>query len=96
MKDKLLLRTGIRWRVLVNTNNIASVEKIKESYQVDKDCFNGGILKSSVNILFTFKHPVSIERIYRNPIKFNKIIMSIDQANDFLADFRTQLSKDSE
>lgn len=96
MKDKLLLRTGIRWRVLVNTNNIASVEKIKESYQVDKDCFNGGILKSSVNILFTFKHPVSIGRIYRNPIKFNKIIMSIDQANGFLADFRTQLSKDSE
>ncbi len=40
MKDKLLLRTGIRWRVLVNTNNIASIEKIKESYQVDKDCFN--------------------------------------------------------
>jgi len=40
MKDKLSLRTGIRWRVLVNTNNIASIEKIKESYQVDKDCFN--------------------------------------------------------
>jgi len=86
LKDQLLLRTGLRWRVMLNTTNIASIEKIKDTYQGDKDCFRGGILKSSVNILFTLKHPVSIERIYRKPVIVNKILMSIDNVDEFLAE----------
>ncbi|RYX84648.1 hypothetical protein EON73_03175 [bacterium] len=85
LKDQLLLRTGLRWRVLVSISNIASIEKIKDSHEPDKECFKGGILKSSVNVLITFKHPVSIERIYRSPVTASKIIMSIDRADEFIA-----------
>lgn len=84
LKEQLLLRTGLRWRVLVNTCNIKSVEKIKDTYEPDKDCYKGGVTKSSVNILVTFKHPVCIDRIYRSPIKVNKITMSMDQADNFI------------
>lgn len=86
MDDKLLLRTGLRWRTIIVKNNIASLEKIKDSYQPDSDCFKGGVLKSGVNILFTFKHPVNIERLYRKPVSVYKLIMNIDRAEDFIAE----------
>ncbi|WP_299285316.1 hypothetical protein [uncultured Mucilaginibacter sp.] len=86
MKDKLLLRVGYRWRTIVNTNNIASAEKINDNYQPDKNCFKGGITKNSVNVLLTFKHPVSVERSYRKPVTADKIIMSIDNVDDFIKD----------
>jgi hypothetical protein len=86
MEDKLLLRTGLRWRSIVNKNNIASIVKIKESFQPDTDCFKGSIMKNGANLLLTFKHPVSIERLYRKPILADKIIMTIDQADDFIAE----------
>jgi hypothetical protein len=86
MSDNVLLRTGLRWRVIVNRNNITSVEKINDSFQPGANCFKGSVMKSSANILLTFKHPVNIERLYRKPILLDKIAMSIDQANDFMAE----------
>jgi len=86
MNDKVLLRTGLRWRVIVNRNNIISVEKINDSFLPGANCFKGSVMKSSINILFTFKHAVNIERLYRKPVLFDKIVMSIDQANDFMAE----------
>lgn len=84
MNDKLLFRAGLRWRALVHKNNITSIEKIKDGFQPEKDCFKEAVLKNSANILLTFKHPVSIERLYRTPISVNKLVISIDQADDFI------------
>lgn len=84
LKDQLLLRVGYRWRVMVNRNNIVSIEKINDNYQPDKNCFKGGITKNSVNVLLVFKHPVNVERIYKNPVSVDKIIMSIDNADGFI------------
>jgi hypothetical protein len=86
MDDRLLLRTGLRWRTIINKNNIASLEKIKDSYQPDSNCFKGGVLKNGVNILFTFKHPINIERLYRKPVSVYKLIMSVDHVDDFIAE----------
>jgi hypothetical protein len=86
MSDKLLLRTGLRWRAVVDRNNIASIEKIKDTFQPDINCFKGSIMKNSANLLLTFKHPVNIERLYRKPVWVDKMIMSIDQADDFTAE----------
>jgi hypothetical protein len=91
--DKLLLRTGLRWRASVNKNNILSVEKIKEGFQPETNCFKGSILKNNANILFTFKHTVIIERLYRKSISADKIVMSIDQADDFIADLSNDLNQ---
>jgi len=85
LENQILLRTGFRWRALVNKNNIASIVKIKEGFEPADTCFRGGILKGNTNILFTFKHPVSVERIYRKPLSVNTIMMSIDQADEFIA-----------
>jgi hypothetical protein len=84
MEDKLLLRTGLRWRALVYKNNIASIVKIRDSFEPDTDCFKGSIMKNSANLLLTFKHPVSVERLYRKSIFASKIVMTIDQADDFI------------
>lgn len=84
--DKLLLRTGLRWRTLVNKNNIASIVKINESFLPEPDCFKGGVMKTSANLLITFKHPISIERLYRKPILADKMVMTIDRADDFMTE----------
>jgi hypothetical protein len=88
LDDRLLLRTGMRWRAMVNKTNIASIEKIKDSFQPVSDCFKGAALKNSANVLITFKHPVQIERIYRKSISANTIVMGIDQADDFLTELK--------
>lgn len=82
--DKILLRVGFKWRAMVNINNIASAEKITDSYVPDETCFRGSVMKNSINILLTFKHTVCIDRIYRKPITANKIVLSIDNAADFI------------
>jgi hypothetical protein len=86
MSNKVLLRTGLRWRVIVDKNNIASIEKVKDTFQPGINCFKGSIMKNSVNVLFTFKHPVNIERLYRKPVLVDKIVMTIDQADDFITE----------
>jgi hypothetical protein len=88
MGDQLLLRTGLRWRAMVNKNNVASIEKIKDSFQPDAACFKGGVMKSSVNVLITFKHPVSVERLYREQAMVSQIMMSIDKADDFIMELK--------
>ncbi|MEX8546290.1 MAG: hypothetical protein V5804_01695 [Mucilaginibacter sp.] len=84
MKNQLLLRVGLRWRTSIHTSNILSVEKISDNYQPDQFCFKGGITKNSINVLLTFNHPVTIERIYQKPVTADKIVMSIDSADDFI------------
>lgn len=85
LENQILLRTGFRWRALVNKNNIASIVKIKEGFEPGDNCFKGSILKGNANVLLTFKHPVNIERLYRRPLSVNQIVMSVDQADDFIA-----------
>lgn len=87
--DRLLLRIGLRWRILVNITDITSVQKIKDDFEADKDCFIGGIMKSSVNVLLTFHTPVHIERLYRKPVTITAIAISIDEADKFIAQLDT-------
>jgi hypothetical protein len=84
MQDKLILRTGIRWMAVINRDNIASVVKIRNGFEADKDVFQGGVIKSSVNILFTFAKPVSIERLYQKTLMAKQIIMTVDQADELI------------
>jgi len=84
LQDKILLRTGLRWRALVDTNNIASIQKVTDSFEPDSTCFNGGLMKNRVNILFSFTQPVQIERLYRKPITSTKIVMTIDEAEELM------------
>ncbi|MBD1384735.1 hypothetical protein IDJ75_05550 [Mucilaginibacter rigui] len=86
MPDRLILRTGIRWVANVERNNILSVEKIRIGFEPDKDTFNGGILKSSINICFTLAQPVSVERVYSKAVSVTKIVMTIDDADKLIAE----------
>lgn len=83
MNDRLLLRTGLRWRAMIDRNDIDLVKRIKDNFEPGKDCFKGAILKNSANVLIEFKQPVEIERIYRKSILTNAIVMSVDQPDDF-------------
>jgi len=85
LQDKILLRTGLRWRALVDTNNIAFIQKVADSFEPAPTCFNGGLMKNRVNILFTFTQPVQIERLYRSPIITTQIAMTIDKAEELMA-----------
>jgi hypothetical protein len=82
--DQLLLRTGIRWRALIELDNIESVKKVKDNVESGGDCFRGALMKSSANILFTFKEPVIIHRIYRKPITTKQLLMAIDGVDGFI------------
>jgi hypothetical protein len=42
-------------------------------------------MKNNANLSLTFKHPVNIERLYRKPVLVDKMIMNIDQPDDFIA-----------
>jgi hypothetical protein len=85
MNDRLLLRTGLRWRVMVDRNDIAMVKRINDNFEPGTYCFKGAILKNSANVLIEFKRPVEVERIYRKSITVNAIVMAIDKADDFIA-----------
>ncbi|WP_373010051.1 hypothetical protein [Mucilaginibacter sp.] len=85
MPDKLVLRTGIRWVAVVGRTNIIAVEKVRIGFEPSEDCFQGGILKSSVNICFTFDQPVNIERIYSKTITAKQIVMTVDKAEELIA-----------
>ncbi|WP_214071300.1 hypothetical protein [Mucilaginibacter sp. dw_454] len=85
LNQQLLLRIGIRWRALIDLNNIQSAEKIMDSYTPDEHCFKGGPMKSTYNVLLTFKEPVNIERIYRKPKAVTRVVMMIDDVDGFVA-----------
>jgi len=86
LPDRLILRTGIRWVVDVERSNILSVEKFRIGYEPNKDTFSGGILKSSINICFTFAQPVSVERVYSKTVSVTKIVMTVDDADKLIAE----------
>jgi len=80
LRDQILLRTGIRWRALVDVSNITSIQKVKDIFEPAPECFNGGLIKNRVNVLFTFTEPILIEQLYRKPVNANQIVMTIDQS----------------
>ncbi|MEO3402610.1 hypothetical protein AAFN85_01830 [Mucilaginibacter sp. CAU 1740] len=86
MENRALLRTGLRWRALVELDNITTAEKVKDSFEPAEGCFKGGIMKNSYNALLTFNTPVTIERLYRKPISTSQILMSVDDADQFLSE----------
>jgi hypothetical protein len=86
MPDRLVLRTGIRWVANVERSNIITVEKLRTGFEPDKDTFSGGILKSSVNICFTFARPVNVERVYSKTVSVTKIVMTVDDADKLIAE----------
>jgi hypothetical protein len=84
LKDQILLRTGFRWRALVNIKNIASIQKVTDSFEPVPTCFNGGLMKNRVNVLFIFADPIQIERLYRTPITTNQMVITIDEADELI------------
>lgn len=81
--NQLLLRTGIRWRCATTSDDIAAIEIINDNYELSSTCFKGGVMKNSINVLITFKEPVTIQRMYRKPVTRTQIALSIDNASEF-------------
>lgn len=79
----LLLRTGLRWRAIVDRTNISAVSKISNDYDSNDACLKGGILKSSGNLLISFKAPVQIDKLYGKSKMVNSILMNIDDYESF-------------
>jgi hypothetical protein len=84
MDNKMLLRTGFRWRALVDIENIAAIQKVSDSFEPAARCFNGGLMKNRVNVLITFTEPTQLERLYRKPITTNQIVMTIDNVDEII------------
>ncbi|MDN3579357.1 hypothetical protein [Mucilaginibacter flavus] len=87
----LLLRTGLRWRAIVDVTNINSVSKIINDYHSDEDYFKGGIIKSSGNLLITFKSPVQVDKLYGKSKMVSTILMNIDDYEGFAEMINKQL-----
>jgi len=85
LNEKVLLRTGLRWRALVDTSNIASIQKVTDSFEPAEACFNGGLMNNRVNVLITFTEPVQIERLYRKPVTATQIVMTVDGIDELIA-----------
>ncbi|GAA3992691.1 hypothetical protein [Mucilaginibacter dorajii] len=79
----LLLRTGLRWRAIVDIANISSVSKIVNDYHSDESYLKGGIIKSSGNLLITFKKPVQVDKLYGKSKMVSTILMNIDSYEAF-------------
>jgi len=83
--DQVILRTGLRWRVMTNAGNISSVQKITSDNYPDTTCFKGGAIKSNCNLLITFKQPVTVEKLYGAGKDFSSVWMGMDNADGFMA-----------
>ncbi|BAU52325.1 hypothetical protein [Mucilaginibacter gotjawali] len=83
--DKLILRTGLRWRATTNTGNISTIKKITFDNHATDTCYKGGAIKSNCNLLITFKQPVMVEKLYGSGKEFDSILMGIDDADGFMA-----------
>ncbi|QEC75738.1 hypothetical protein [Mucilaginibacter ginsenosidivorax] len=81
----LLLRTGLRWRAIVDIANICTINKIVNDYHSNNFYFKGGIIKSSGNLLITFKTPVQVDKLYGKSKMTNTILMNIDNYEAFAA-----------
>jgi hypothetical protein len=79
----LLLRTGLRWQAIVDIDNISSINKIVNDYHSDDIYFKGGIIKSSGNLLITFKSPVQVDKLYGKSKMVATILMNIDNYEAF-------------
>jgi hypothetical protein len=79
----LLLRTGLRWRAIVDIANINSISKIVNDYHSNDIYFKGGIIKSGGNLLITFKKPVQVDKLYGKSKMVNTILMNIDDYEAF-------------
>ncbi|MDT3405138.1 hypothetical protein [Mucilaginibacter terrae] len=83
--NNLLLRVGIRWHLFTTCDNIASATKITDSFTPPKGCFKGAVTKGSINMHIVFKQPVNINRLYGSTLQVRELVISIDQADEFLA-----------
>ncbi|WP_184549048.1 hypothetical protein [Mucilaginibacter sp. FT3.2] len=88
----LLLRTGLRWRAIVDIANIQSVNKIINDYNSDDAYLQGGIIKSSGNLLITFKTPVQVDKLYGKSKMVSSILMNIDDYETFAATINIALT----
>jgi hypothetical protein len=81
--EHLLLQTGLRWRAKTQLSNINSIKKITNDYQSESLYFKGGIIKTSGNLLISFKTPVQIDKLYGSGKQFDTILMNIDDYDAF-------------
>ena len=82
--DKVILRTGLRWRITTNASNINTITKNIPDSHPDKACFIGGAIKSNCNVLITFKRPVIVEKLYGAARKFDSVMMGVDDVIGFI------------
>ncbi len=87
-KEQLILRTGIRWRIVTKKENILSVERVKND--IEADAFKGAVLKSSSNLLLKFQQPVTIERLYRASIETDQVLLSLDNPEQFIDELKNR------
>jgi hypothetical protein len=85
LNNQLLLRMGLRWRLLTTPNNVACITPVKSSFEPCKDCFRGAVFKSAANVYIQFKQPVTVSRLYRKPLQVSRLVISIDDAAEFIA-----------
>jgi hypothetical protein len=84
-ENRLLMRTGMRWRLLTSPENISTIIKLKSGFESNEGCFQGSIIKSSANIHITFKQPVIVNRLYRKPLTITQLVTTIDDPDAFTA-----------
>ncbi|NCD71317.1 hypothetical protein [Mucilaginibacter agri] len=81
----IVLRTGLRWQVVTTLNNIDSLQKITNDYQPsDVPYLKGGAIKTSGNLLITFKEPVKVDKLYGASKIFSTILMNVDEVESFI------------
>ncbi|OKS87722.1 hypothetical protein [Mucilaginibacter polytrichastri] len=83
--ETIILRTGLRWRAITGLANIQSLQKITNDYTSDQPYFKGGVLKTSGNLLVTFKHPVKVDKLYGASKQYSSILMQVDDVDVFIA-----------
>ncbi|MGY4535885.1 hypothetical protein ACVW0P_000279 [Mucilaginibacter sp. UYNi724] len=82
-KDIIVLRTGMRWRAIVDRANISEIKCITNDYNSEVKHYKGGIIKNG-NILITFKQPVVIEKLYGANEFHTAILLCIDDTEKFI------------
>ncbi|WP_428327355.1 hypothetical protein [Mucilaginibacter sp.] len=83
--EQIVLRTGLRWSVNTQLDNISAVKKISNDYQSEEEYFKGGIIKNSCNLLITFHQSVQVDKLYGASKAYNTILMHIDNYEEFAA-----------
>jgi hypothetical protein len=83
--ETIILRTGLRWRAITGIDNIASLQKITNDYASDEPYLKGGVLKTSGNLLITFKQPVRVDKLYGASKEYSTILMHVDNVDTFIA-----------